>query len=75
MMINVIRYCITIEILTKISFENILPSYNAILVMKRGTLQKNDQIGRRDIMLIPPKKMNQQTKDSEERRMIHMKSM
>ena len=55
--------------------------FDAILVMKRDTLQetaprtRTPSTRRRDIMLISLKTMNHQTKDLEERRMIHMKSM
>ena len=49
--------------------------FDAILVMKRDTLQETVPSGKRDTMIILPKMMNQQTKDSEERRMIKMKSM
>ena len=52
------------------SSERILPTLDATLVMKRETLQEivprtnNPSIERRDIMLIPPNKMDQKTKDS-----------
>ena len=49
--------------------------FDAILVMKRDILQETVPSGKRDTMLIMPKTMNQQTKDSKERRMIKMKSM
>ena len=44
--------------------------FDAKLVMKRDTLQKTVPSEERDTMLMFPKMMNQQTKDSEERRMI-----
>ena len=53
----------------KRSLENILPTFNATLVMKRGTLQetiprtRNLSIIGRDIMLTLPKTMNELTKD------------
>ena len=49
--------------------------FDAILVMKRDILQEIVPSRKRDTMLILLKKMNQQTKDSEERRMIQMKRM
>ena len=55
--------------------REILPMFDAILVMKRDTLQETIPTGKRDTMLILPKTMNQQTKDSEERRTVQMKSV
>ena len=49
--------------------------FNAILVIKRDTLQEIVPSGKGDTMLMFPKMMNQQTKDSDERRKIQMKSM
>ena len=69
------------RIRNKRSLEDILPMFDAILLMKRDTLQETFQrtrtpsTRRRDIMLITSKTMNQQTKYLEERRMVHMKSM
>ena len=48
---------------------------DAILVMKMDTLQETVPLRKRDTMLIFRKMMNRKTKDSEERRMIQMKSM
>ena len=42
--------------------KEILQMFDVILVMKRDTLQETVPTERRDIMLIPPKMMNQQTK-------------
>ena len=44
-------------------------------VKKRDIFQEIDPSGKRDTMLILSKMVNQQTKDSNERRMIRMKSM
>ena len=49
--------------------------FDATLVMKRDTLQETVPSRKRDTMLMFPKMMNQQTKYSNERRMIQMKSM
>ena len=49
--------------------------FDAILVMKRDILQEIVPSRKRVTMLIFPKMMNQQTKYSDERRMIWMKSM
>ena len=49
--------------------------FDAILVIKRETLQEIVPSRKRDTMLIFLKRMNQQTKDSDERRMIEMKSI
>ena len=49
--------------------------FDAILVMKRDTLIEIVPSGKGDTMLMLLKMMNQQTKYSEERRMIQMKSM
>ena len=49
--------------------------FDVILVMKRDTWQESVPSKKGDTMLILPKMMNQQTKDSNERRMIEMKSM
>ena len=59
----------------KIRPIDILPMFNAILLVKRDTLQDIFQSGRRDTILMLLKTMKQQTKDSEERKMIKMKSM
>ena len=59
----------------KIRPRQILPTFDAILVMKRDTLQETAPSGKRDTMIMLLKTMNQQTKDSEERKMIQMKSM
>ena len=48
---------------------------NAILVMKMDTLKEIVPSRKRDTMLILSKMMNQQNKNSNERRMIQMKSM
>ena len=48
--------------------------FDAILVMRRDTLQEIVPSGKRDTMLILSKTMKQ-TKDSKERRNIQMKSM
>ena len=53
----------------------ILPMFDAILVMKRDTLKDIVPSGKEDTMLILSKMMNQQKKDSNEKRMIQMKSM
>ena len=50
--------------------REILQMCNATLVMKRDILQEIVPSGKRDTMLILLKMMNQQTKDSDERRMI-----
>ena len=55
--------------------REILEMFNATLVMKRDILQEIVPLGKRDTMLILSKMMNQQTKDSSERRMIQIKSM
>ena len=52
-----------------------LPMFDAILVMKRDTLQHIVSSGKRDTMCMLSKTMNQQTKDSKERRVSHMKCM
>ena len=72
-----IRTIITIRIRTrnKIRSGETLPMVDAILVMKRDTLKETVPQGKRDAMLMLSKMRNQQTKDSEERRMIQMKSM
>ena len=49
--------------------------FDVILVMKRDTWQEIVPSIKGDAMLILPKMMNQQTKDSNERRMIQMKSI
>ena len=49
--------------------------FDAILVMKRDTLQEIVPSGKGDTMLILLKMMNQQTKDSDGTRMIRMKGM
>ena len=49
--------------------------FDDILVMKRDTWKEIVPSRKRDTMLIFLKMMNQQTKDSYERRMIQMKSM
>ena len=49
--------------------------FDAILVMKRDTLQEIIPSRKRDTMLISLKKMNQETKDLDELKMIHMTSM
>ena len=49
--------------------------FDVILVMTRDTLQEIVPSGKGDTMLILSKMMNQQTKYSNERRMIQMKSM
>ena len=64
----------------KISSEEILPTFDVTLVMKRDTLQEivpgtKNPMKRTDIMLIPPKTMNRHIKYSKEIRMIQMKSM
>ena len=59
----------------KIRPREILPMFDAIIVMKRDILQDTVLSGKRDTMLILPKMMDQQRKDSNERRMIQMKSM
>ena len=49
--------------------------FSVILVMKRDTLVEIVPSGKKDTMLMLPKKMNQQTNYSDKRRMIQMKSM
>ena len=49
--------------------------FDAILVMKRDTLQEIVPSEKEDTMLMFPKMMNQQTKDSDKKRMIQMKIM
>ena len=49
--------------------------FDAILMMKRVTLQEIVPLGKWDTVLTFLKMMNQQTEDSDERRMIQMKSM
>ena len=49
--------------------------FDAILVMKRDILQDTVPLGKRDTMLMEPNMMNQETKYSDEKRMIQMKSM
>ena len=61
--------------INKIRPREILPMFDVILVMKREILQETNPSGKRYTMLILRRTMNQQTKDSEERRMIQMKSM
>ena len=55
--------------------REILPMFDAILVMKRDILQVTIPSGKQDDMIILKNTMNQQTKNSEERRMIRIKSM
>ena len=55
--------------------KEILQMFNVILAMKRDTWQDIVPYRKEDTMLILPKMMNKQTKDSNERRMIQMKSM
>ena len=55
--------------------KEILQMFDAILVRRRDTLQEIVPLGKRDTMLILSKMMNQQTKDSDRRMMLHMKSM
>ena len=55
--------------------KEILQMFDAIVVMKMDTLQEIVPSGKGYTMLMLPKMMNQQTKDSEERGMIQMKSM
>ena len=50
--------------------REILAMFDAILVMKRDTLQEISPSGKGDTILMFLKMMNQQTKDSEEIRMI-----
>ena len=78
------RTTITTKIRTinKICSKDILPSFDVTLMMEMDTLQgivprTKTPLMRiiRDIMHVLPKAMYQQTKDSEEKRMIHMKSM
>ena len=52
-----------------------LQMFDATLVMKRDTLQDIVPSGKGDTMLILPRMMNQQTKYSDGRRMIQMKSI
>ena len=69
------NFIITRRTLKKRRPRDILPNLDFILVMKREVLQEIVPTERRDIMLISLKKMNQQTKGSEERRMIQRESM
>ena len=55
--------------------REILPMFDAILVMKRDILQEIVPFGKRDTMIILLKTTNQKTKYSKERRMIQMKNM
>ena len=49
--------------------------FDAILIMITDTLQETGPSGKRDTMIMLSKTMNQQTKDSEERRTVQMKSV
>ena len=49
--------------------------FDDILVMKGNNLQEIVPSSKRDTMLMFPKMMSQQTKDSKEKMMIQMKSM
>ena len=55
--------------------REILLIFDVILVMKRDTWKQIVPSKKGDTMLIFPKMMNAQNKDSYERRMIQMKSM
>ena len=59
----------------KIRPREILKMFDAIIMMKRDTLQEIFPSGKGDAMLILSKMMNQQTKDLDGRRMFQMKSM
>ena len=49
--------------------------FDVILVMKRDTWKEIVPYRKEDTMIIFPQMMNQQTKESNERRMIKMKNM
>ena len=49
--------------------------FDAILVMKRDTLKDIVPSGKEDTMIMFLKMMNQQTKETDRIRMMHMKSM
>ena len=55
--------------------KDLFEMFDVILVMKRDTWQEIVPSRKGDTMLILSKMMNHQTKDSNERRMLRMKSM